>query len=64
MRQFGPDVALAERLAARVAAWDVAGRPGHEGLRIRAYPRDTDLVPPERAFVVPKRWTRLVIDWQ
>jgi protein-L-isoaspartate(D-aspartate) O-methyltransferase len=64
VHRFGPDATLADRLASQVVAWDDAGRPGDEGLRIRAYPLSAAAVPiPEGAAVLPKRWHRFVVDW-
>jgi protein-L-isoaspartate(D-aspartate) O-methyltransferase len=54
---------IAERLRAHVQAWDAAGRPGSEGLRIRAMPIDRAYTPAANEHVVEKRWTRLVLDW-
>ena len=64
VRSFGPDETLARRLVEQVRAWDAAGRPANEGLGIRAYPLDADYVAVENEYVIPKRWTRLVLDWQ
>ena len=63
VRQFGPDESLAHRLIDQVRAWDDAGRPISEGLRIRAFHKDTDYMLDEGAFVIDKKWTRLVLDW-
>jgi protein-L-isoaspartate(D-aspartate) O-methyltransferase len=65
VRQFGTGDSLAQRLVARVQAWDAAGCPASAGLRVRAYRRDSDEVPPVREgeVVVEKRWTRLILDW-
>jgi len=64
VRSYGPDDALARRLIEQVTAWDVTGRPSNKGLHIRAYPLNTDYVPSENETVIPKRWTRLVLNWQ
>jgi len=63
VRLFGTDESLARRLIARIQAWDAAGRPSSDGLRIRAYPSDSGYVPAEGEIVVEKRWTRLMLDW-
>jgi protein-L-isoaspartate(D-aspartate) O-methyltransferase len=63
VRSFGTDDALAQRLLDHIHAWDRAGRPGTPGLRIRAYPLDTAYRPAPSEFVIPKRWTQLVLDW-
>jgi protein-L-isoaspartate(D-aspartate) O-methyltransferase len=61
-RGYGQDAAaLAAELAGQVRAWDAAGRPGTEGLRVDAYPRD-GVPPPETADVVVERpSTRFVL---
>lgn len=64
VRSFGPGTELARRLVEQARAWDAAGRPSSNGLRIRAYPKDTDYVPSTDEFVVRKRWTQLVLDWE
>ncbi len=64
VRSFGADDTLAERLIEQIAAWDAAGRPSNKGLHMRAYPLDTDYVPSEQETIIPKRWTRLVLNWQ
>lgn len=63
VRSFGPDETLAQRLVDQIIAWDAAGRPSTKGLRIRAYPMESDYVPLANEFVIPKRWTQLVLDW-
>jgi hypothetical protein len=64
IRSFGPDDALARRLAEQVAAWDAAGRPAIEKLRIRAYPAESEYLPAASEIVVRKPWTQLVLDWR
>ena len=63
VRSYGPSPAVGYRLVDQVLAWDAAGRPSSEGLRIRAYPHDTDYVPSANEFVVPKERTQLVLHW-
>ncbi|HEV8641111.1 MAG TPA: methyltransferase, FxLD system [Methylomirabilota bacterium] len=63
VRGFGDDEALVRRLLDEVQAWNAAGRPGTEGLRIRAYPTDVDYHAAAGEIVVPNRWTCLVLDW-
>ena len=63
VRSYGPSPAVGQRLVDQVVAWDAAGRPSSEGLRIRAYPHDTDYVPSANEFVVPKERTQLVLHW-
>jgi hypothetical protein len=62
VRQFGADESLAQRLLARVRAWDAAGRPATDEMRVRAFPKDFAYAPVEGEFVVQKKWTRLVVD--
>lgn len=64
VRSFGPDDALARRLMEQTTAWDAAGRPSLKGVRIRAYPGDTDYAPSANEVAVDKQWTQLVLDWQ
>jgi len=64
VRSFGRGTELARRLVEQVRAWDAAGRPFSNGLRIRAYSKDTDYVPSTDEFVVRKQWTQLVLDWE
>ena len=62
VRGFGDD-APTRRVLERVGAWEARGRPGTEGLRIRAYPIGVEHGPLPDEIVVPKRWNRLVLDW-
>jgi protein-L-isoaspartate(D-aspartate) O-methyltransferase len=50
---------LAAELVAHVRAWDAAGRPGTQGLRIDAYPKPTPGAPV--AGAIEKTHTRLVL---
>jgi protein-L-isoaspartate(D-aspartate) O-methyltransferase len=63
VRGFGAAGALIDRVLAHARVWDGAGRPGTDGLRIRAYPIDRPFTPAPGEIVVPKRWSRLVLDW-
>jgi protein-L-isoaspartate(D-aspartate) O-methyltransferase len=63
VRQFGPDDSLAHGLLAQIRAWDTAGRPSFETLRIRAYPKDTAYVPADGELQIEKQWTKLIVDW-
>ncbi len=62
VRGFGDD-APTRRVLDRVRDWEARGRPGTEGLRIRAYPIEVEYAPGPEEIVVPKRWNRLVLDW-
>jgi hypothetical protein len=64
VRSFGPDETLAHQLADQLAAWDTAGRPSTDRLRIRAYPPETEYAPSANETVVRKQRTQLVLDWQ
>jgi protein-L-isoaspartate(D-aspartate) O-methyltransferase len=63
-RSFGSDQTLAHYLMEQITAWDTAGRPSTNSLRIKAYPPGTEYIPSPNETVVQKRWTRLVIDWR
>ncbi len=58
----GADTSV-RRLGQHARAWDAAGRPGGDGLRIRALPIDVRYVPADNEQTIEKRWTRLVLDW-
>lgn len=62
-RSFGPDKTIAHRLVAQVQAWDAAGRPDIEGLRIRAYPTGA-YTPAPGERVLAKQWYDFVLDWR
>jgi len=62
VRSVGDD-APTRRVLDRIATWEARGRPGADGLRIRAFPLDVAHDPSPGEIVVPKRWTRLVLDW-
>lgn len=63
VRTFGPDETVAHRLISQVQAWDQAGRPDIEGLRIRVYPAGFHTqVMGERILTRP--WHDFVLDWR
>ena len=64
VRSYGRDDILARHLVEQVKAWDIAGRPANNGLSIRAYPKDSNYVPSENEFAIPKRWTWIALKWQ
>ena len=66
VRSFGPAQphSTAQRLIEQVQAWEAAGRPATDGLRIRAYPPDTECVPTSSEIVVQKKWMHLLFDWR
>ncbi len=63
VRSYGADDRIAHRLIERVAEWDRAGRPSAQGLRIRAYPRDSAYTPAANEIVRDKPSTLLILDW-
>jgi hypothetical protein len=63
VRQFGSNDSVAQRLITQVQAWDAAGRPSFDGMRIRAYPGNSEYVRAEGESVIEKPWTKLVIEW-
>jgi protein-L-isoaspartate(D-aspartate) O-methyltransferase len=63
VRGYGDSTALVSRVRARVAEWEGAGRPGTQGLRIRAYPIDVAGASEAGEMTVTKRWHRYVLDW-
>jgi hypothetical protein len=64
VRQFGEDTSLSQRLIAQVNAWDAAGRPAPDDLRIRAFLKDADYAPAEGELIVDKEWSQIVLEWQ
>jgi protein-L-isoaspartate(D-aspartate) O-methyltransferase len=58
---FRAEPELVERLQARVIAWDDAGRPRTDALRISAYPKGQRVPEPGEALVLEKRWTTLLV---
>jgi hypothetical protein len=65
VRQFGTDETPARRLVDHIRAWDAAGRPSTDRLRVRAYRRETGRGPlgEENGIVIEKRSTWLVLAW-
>jgi protein-L-isoaspartate(D-aspartate) O-methyltransferase len=63
VRSFGPNDEPIRQMVDHVLAWDRAGRPASKRLRVRAYPADSGYIPASGEAVVPKRWSRLVLDW-
>jgi protein-L-isoaspartate(D-aspartate) O-methyltransferase len=63
IRRHGRDE-TAVRLSATVRAWDAAGRPTLEQLRIRAYPLDHPGQGSHGQHVLTRPCTRLVLDWR
>jgi len=63
VRSFGHAEHLVQRLVVQVVAWDAAGRPSGQRLRIRAYPSTTEHIRSVNGIIVRKPWTRLVLNW-
>lgn len=65
VRGYGASETLAARLQDQLRAWDRAGRPAAEDLRIRILPpgEEPRLHAPEDAYVLEETWGRLVFDW-
>jgi protein-L-isoaspartate(D-aspartate) O-methyltransferase len=65
IRGRGPDQTLVERLLALLGAWERAGRPGENDLRIRAYRSETVRhgTVSDHAVELQKQWTRLICAW-
>ena len=63
VRQFGSDASVAHRLITQIQAWDAAGRPSSDEMRVRAYPKDSEYGSAEGEYVIDKQWTKLVIEW-
>jgi len=54
---------LGERCRAHLVAWEAAGRPTFETMRIRVYPIGAEPSPPS-SLTMAKRWHVLAIDWE
>ena len=63
IRPHGDATVLRDRLAAHVRAWDAAGRPGSDGMRIRVSSLAGAAAPGADEIVLAKRWTRLVVSF-
>jgi protein-L-isoaspartate(D-aspartate) O-methyltransferase len=63
VRGYGPDETVAARLLEQARAWDAAGRPATNGLRIRAYPAESGYTPGPGEAVIQKPFSHFVVDW-
>jgi protein-L-isoaspartate(D-aspartate) O-methyltransferase len=63
VRSFGAEPGLAERLAGLALAWEAAGRPTSDSLRVRAYQRGTEPPASPHTRILTKTWTSLLVDW-
>jgi len=57
------EATLGERLLATTLAWNEAGRPDVERLRIRAYATEAPCEPQPQEIVLTRPCTRLVLEW-
>jgi protein-L-isoaspartate(D-aspartate) O-methyltransferase len=64
VRTYGPDEALAERLVAHLKAWEAAGRPSTQGLRLKVFPVDATYRPAPNEIVLERRWSKMVLEWK
>jgi hypothetical protein len=64
VRNYGVSYELARHLIEQIKAWDKAGRPTSNSIRIKAYPFASNYLPSTDEFVIPKHWTRLIISWK
>lgn len=62
VQSYGPDDALARRLVEQIRAWDRRGRPAIERLQVVACRTEDPLPSAPGGIVLPKRWTRLVLN--
>ena len=58
---FRAEPELVDRMQSYVRAWDRAGRPRTDALRILAYPKGQHVQVPADARALEKRWTTLVV---
>lgn len=58
---FRAEPELVERMRAGVIAWDAAGRPSTEALRISAYPKGQSVPVPADGWILEKSYTTLVV---
>ena len=63
VRSYGADDALRLRLLDHIHAWDAAGRPGSDRLKIRAYSLPSHHRPSPSEIVIDKQYTQLVLAW-
>lgn len=62
---YGPQMGqeVVQELLGLLAAWEAAGRPASSRLRLRVYGPDYAYQAAPGEVLVPKRWTKLVVDW-
>lgn len=63
VRGFGPDPGAAAELLAHIQAWDAAGQPDLERLRIRVDRLDAPARGVPADALITRRWTRLALTW-
>jgi len=63
IRAYGQHAGLTQHLHELLVAWDGAGRPGLERLRIRIYPQAATAIPAGAGRTIPKPWSHWIVDW-
>ncbi|MCG8347179.1 MAG: methyltransferase, FxLD system [Chloroflexales bacterium] len=63
VRSYGLDTDLANKLIAQIAAWDSAGRPSGNTLRIKAYPAELAYTLAADDMVIAKQAHHLALSW-
>ncbi len=58
---FRAEPELVDRMHSHLDAWERAGRPRTDALRIFGYPKGHSVPVPQAARVLEKQWTTLVI---
>lgn len=56
--------ALAQRLIEHMRAWEAAGCPGGERIRVRVFPEEASVQPAPGEILVPKLWNQLLVRWE
>lgn len=63
IRSFGPNRQLVRRLIEQITAWDAAGRPTTDRMRVKAYPQAVGYQPAAHERCIDRPSMRFVIDW-
>ena len=64
VRTYGPDESLAARLIEEAAAWDQAGRPGVDTLRVRAYGASAAIATAPGEVRIDGQLSTIVVGWE
>ena len=64
VRIYGPATSIADRLIELCVQWEQAGRPSTDIRSIKAYPSGSENRPSRNESTIPKKWTKLLVDWQ